>query len=158
VGQIDVITITLTTRSIDVFAGDMFCWPTAHFSCQEFLSKPNLSLQKAGLRAGSGLQNLLSWPALAPLTPVAYMQELSEFRTCCRGSPEVSFPTLSARFLRSFEGSAIPRLASKERTRTWGSRRISCLRCGSPPTGRDVRQSVAALSCAPHQRRHGIPR
>ena len=95
-GQIDVFTITLTTRSMDVLAGDMFCWPTAHFSCQGFLSKANLSLQKAGLRAGSRLQNLLSWPALAPLTPVAYMQELSEFRTCCRGSPEVSFPTLSA--------------------------------------------------------------
>jgi hypothetical protein len=67
-------------------------------AAEKFLSKPNLSLQKAGLRAGSGLQNLLSWPALAPLTPVAYMQELSEFRTCCRGQPGVSFPTLSAIF------------------------------------------------------------
>ena len=50
----------------------------------QFLSKARVSLQKRALRSGWKIQNLLSWAALACERLHAYMQEVSEFRTCCR--------------------------------------------------------------------------
>jgi hypothetical protein len=50
-----------------------------------FLCKANVSLQERGLRSGQKIQNLLSWAALALRKRLrAYMQEVSEFTTCCR--------------------------------------------------------------------------